>query len=231
MPKHVIKEAHCNNCGGDRNHQLLKKHIKIWESPVENNEFSVSGGDMYYLLECMGCNQVKLLHESWFSEDCDERGEPYSKFIYYPPSIFRPYPKWLSSLNEELPVTKLITEIYQAMQNNAPSLSAMGIRAVIELLMIDKVGDHGSFAKNLSECQTRGVISVAQRKVLDAALELGHATIHRKHTPTKEQLEVALDIMENLVHEKYLLEGRAKASMKKIPKRAKFPNRKQTPGG
>ena len=62
--KKEIKRAHCNACGGERNHQLLMQRTKTWRQDVHlGGEYFVSGGDLYYFLECMGCEQVKLLHE------------------------------------------------------------------------------------------------------------------------------------------------------------------------
>ena len=208
-------KAHCNTCGGERNHDRRNKIQKDWS----DSRYPISGGDIYYVLECRGCESIKVLHESWFSEDTDEYGDPRVSQVYYPPSIFRPHPRWFQSLDHAWHITKLLREIYQAMQNGAPSLSAMGIRAVIEAIMVDKVGDHGTFKKNLAEFQAKGFISTLQLGILEAALELGHASIHREFIPDFNQLEVALDIMENLVHELYLLEDRAKVTVKNLPQR------------
>jgi Tfp pilus assembly major pilin PilA len=68
--------AHCNNCGGDRKHDVLHVESTCWE----DNESHVEGGDRYEMLRCAGCEQVKLRHTSTFSED----DEP--TVVYYPPS-------------------------------------------------------------------------------------------------------------------------------------------------
>ncbi|MDO5686870.1 MAG: DUF4145 domain-containing protein [Neisseria sp.] len=215
-PKTILK-AHCNICGGKRNHEQLKLIEKRWSDG--NKYYEIDGGDLYILLECMGCESVKVLHESWFSEETDEEGYPITTVRYYPSSIFRPKPNWLWLLDKEWHVTKLLNEIYQALQNDAPSLAAMGVRAVIEAIMIDKVGDHGSFVANLKEFQNKGYISSLQLGILEVALEMGHATIHRAFVPKVEQLEVALDTLESLIHALYLLEDQAKHHAKFIPKR------------
>lgn len=213
-----VMKAHCNTCGGERNHVRLNKIDKGWSEDIDGG-YSISGGDTYYVLECRGCESVKVLHESWFSEDTDHQGNPIVSRVYYPSSIFRPHPRWFKHLDNEWHISKLLREIYQAMQNDAPSLAAMGIRAVIEAIMIDKVGDQGTFKRNLAEFQAKGFISTFQLGILEAVLELGHASIHREFVPATDQLEVAMDIMENLVHELYVLEHRAKATVKNIPKR------------
>lgn len=138
---------------------------------------------------------------------------------YYPPSIYRPQPTWFTLLDREWHITKLLQEIYNALQNSAPALASMGLRAVIEAIMIDKVGDGGSFAENLKKFHSEGYISKVQHAALSAALELGHASIHRGHIPDGFQLETALDITENLVHGLYVIQHRAQASVRNLPGR------------
>lgn len=214
----TLKKAHCNTCGGARNHLLLNKIRKDGEELLESR-YRVSWGDTYYVLECCGCESVRLLQESWFSEDTDHEGQPNLHSTYYPSSIFRPLPRWFSSLDDEWHITRLVKETYQALQNDAPSLAAMGVRAAIEAIMIDKVGDNGTFKGNLKAFQAKGYISSFQLENLEAALELGHASIHRGFIPKKHQIEVALDILENLLQGLYLLEKKAKATVEALPKR------------
>ncbi|MCE5180556.1 MAG: DUF4145 domain-containing protein [Betaproteobacteria bacterium] len=212
------KKAHCNTCGGERTHLLLNKIMKSGEELV-GDQYPISWGDTYYVLECGGCESVRLLQESWFSEDTDFEGHINIHQTYYPSSIFRPLPRWFTSLDTEWHITKLVKETYQALQNDAPSLAAMGVRAIIEAIMIDKVGDSGTFKGNLKAFQAKGYISSFQLENLEAALELGHASIHRGFIPKNHQIEVALDILENLVQGLYLLENKAKATVEALPKR------------
>jgi hypothetical protein len=95
----------------------------------------------------------------------------------------------------------------------------MGLRAVIEAVMIDKVGDGGSFASNMKKFRAAGYVSEVQHASLSTALELGHASIHRGHLPDGFQLETALDITENLVHSLYVIEHRARATVRNLPPR------------
>ncbi|MDV6342361.1 DUF4145 domain-containing protein [Nitrosomonas sp. Is24] len=154
-----------------------------------------------------------------FSEETDDEGRPLVTETYYPPALFRPHPKWFNQLDTEWHITILLKEIYAALQNSAPALTSMGLRAVIEAIMIDKVGDNGSFAGNLNKFKSDGFISDVQHSALSAALELGHASIHRGHIPSEFQLEIALDITENIVHGLYVIGHHAQESVKSLPPR------------
>ena len=76
-------KAHCNICLGEKNHQVLFKHKRHWFEDVAP-DFSVDGDDVYELLQCGGCDSIKLRHKSRFSEDFDENG-PVTTTHYYPP--------------------------------------------------------------------------------------------------------------------------------------------------
>lgn len=215
MSRVDILKAHCNTCGGMRRHYVLKKVSKSWE----DDRYSVWSKNEYSLLECAGCEDISLLHHSWFSEETDSNGNPILNETYYPPSIYRPQPTWFGLLDRQWHITKLLHEVYTALQNDAPALGAMGLRAVIEAIMVDKVKNGGTFSENLKRFKSEGYISDIQHSALVAALELGHASIHRGHIPDSFQLGTALDITENLVHVLYVLEHHAKISMHDLPKR------------
>lgn len=66
-----------------------------------------------------------------------------------------------------------------ALQHDLPALAVMGIRALLEAVMISKAGDHGTFSENIAEFEKLGYVSKLQRARLETILEAGHATIHR----------------------------------------------------
>lgn len=208
----------CNSCGASVNHEVINIQRRR-DSELINNEFEISWGDDYTILKCYGCDSVRIKHEDWFSEDTGHDGAPHIRVRYYPPTIFRKEPEWFRDLDEEWHITKLCREVYAALQNSCPSLAAMGLRAVLEAIMIDKVGDQGTFNKNLKSFEENGYISKIQMGILKNALELGHASIHRGFVPDNEQVIFALDLTETIVHHLYLLNDQANNAVSNIPQR------------
>jgi hypothetical protein len=137
-------KSHCNKCGGEREHKVLHEHKINGEEEVDN-EFVITWGDTYSLLQCAGCENISMREDSWFSENTDERGKPniISKFL--PARIFRPKPKWMDE-HEYIwgcpdQIQSLINETYICLQNDCHSSAAMCVRAIFEAVMIDKIGD------------------------------------------------------------------------------------------
>lgn len=209
-------KAHCNACGGERNHNVLHSERTTWE----DHEYPISGSDTYETLKCCGCEAIRLRHTSYFSED-DE-----TKVYYFPPATFRRSPDWLSDLWHELKaedefVEALLKEIYVALQNNLPSLATMGVRALLEKIMISQAGDHGTFAKNIAEFEKLGHVSKRQRERLEAILDAGHAAIHRAYTPKVKEVITLLDITEHIIESVFLHEAKIKELKKRVPARGK----------
>ena len=99
-------------------------------------------------------------------------------------------------LDSEL--VSLLKEIYEAVDSGQNRLAAMGIRALLEQVMILKVGDIRTFDQKLDKFQEQGYISLIQRDAMRATLDVGDASVHRGYKPTEQDLEIALDIVEGI---------------------------------
>lgn len=224
MDKKVIK-VYCNNCCGERHHEVLHREVITWDELVDDR-YPIDGGNAYDLVKCCGCDNVALRHQSWFSEETDIEGKPLIKTVLYPPETYRSKPKWLMDLFWAMPIAnnfigEFINEIYIALRNHSLRLAVMGIRALLEQIMIDKVGDHGSFKENLDAFELKGFVSKSQRTILEPVLEAGHATMHRAFRPTKSDIGNLMDITENIIESIYINEHRALDISKRVPSRPK----------
>ncbi len=85
--------------------------------------------------------------------------------------------------------------------------------------MIDRVGDQGSFKNNLKELERQGYLASHQRDILEATLEIGHASIHRGYVPTRDDLTLALDITETMFEMIYIHKEQAAELRRRIPPR------------
>jgi len=220
-------KAHCNTCLGEKNHWILFADRQDWSEEFEYGN-GVYGSEIYEMLKCCGCDAIALRHTSRFSEDYDDEGRPLTRIYYYPPAISRRKPKWfidIISMGGPLAnIKELLEEVYVAIQNGSLHLATMGIRAIIESMMIDKVDDNGTFKANLDELQKQGYVSQRQKESLDVILDAGHATIHRGYCPTNKELMNILDICESIIETLYVHEIQTKKLSEKIPPR---PERKK----
>ncbi|MDO9026745.1 MAG: DUF4145 domain-containing protein [bacterium] len=227
MAEETIK-AHCNKCVGVRNHNVLFSEKEHTEQNVDDDRDGIIiwWEDKYALVKCRGCGNLSLMHTSCFSEDCDYNGNPYEKINYYPPAISKPIPKWINELDtflnsEETQIAELLKEIYAALYNDSKRLAILGIRSLLEHIMIAKTGDKGTFTKNIDSFCESGHIASKQKDLLIKALEVGHATTHRSFAPRIDDIMTTVEICETIIEMIYIHPKKMERVSKRIPKRSK----------
>lgn len=124
-------------------------------------------------------------------------------------------------------LSSLLSEVYRALQNNMPRLAVMGVRAVLEVVMTDKVGDNRTFAKNLEKFTQEGYIGTKQVDLIMAVLDAGGAAIHRGYEPTSTDVISMVNLTEHVVESIYFHEESIRAVAKGVPPRldAKSPRK------
>lgn len=207
-------KCYCNTCQGERLHEIL---CKANSSDIDDE----TGIGMYYyheMLQCCGCQNVVLRRISHFSEDAHED----VTVELFPPSISRRSPRWLDDLKEERKtrvIHDLLVEVYIGVQNGMRQLATMGIRSVLELVMIRSVGDQGRFKDTLASFAEKTGLSGDQVRILETVLDAGHAAVHREYQPTVNDLHTCIDIAEAIVQSVYILPKQAAELKKRVPKR------------
>lgn len=215
--------VHCNKCSGERQHEVLHFERVPWQEEIPGH-YTVEGCNSYELVKCCGCHNVSLWHQSWFSEIEDENGRPIITTKIYPPAIYGREPKWLQTLFRYFPddgdfITDLMKDIYVALTNQSPRLALMGVRALLEQVMIDKVDDQGSFKRNITQFEARGFVTAKQREILEVVIEAGHAVTHRAFKPTMRDVDNVIAITENIIESTYVNSERISEIRKNIPGR------------
>jgi hypothetical protein len=228
MPKaEELVEVHCNKCGAETNHAVEHTYRRSWEEVLdegENYRHTIDGWDQWETLRCLGCNTVHLRKLSYFSEDCGPRGEPTVSYTHYPARLSRRKPKWRDQIylfNAKVyDLSLLLDEVYQALAMGSCRLAAMGVRALVEQVMIDQVGDQGGFKPTIKAFFGEGYVAARQQGAFEKVLiEAGHAAMHRGFNPDPDTIETLLDIVEPLVDEIYFKPQRTAKAEKSIPPR------------
>jgi hypothetical protein len=114
---------------------------------------------------------------------------------------------------------ELLNEIYVALYSDSRRLAMMGARTLVDMLMLEEVGDSGTFEGRLRALHQKGVISEKNREVLSAALDAGSAAAHRGYKPGRGEIETVLDIVENVLQATHHLPQVAEELRKKVPPR------------
>lgn len=192
--------SHCNECGQQTLHKVVKLIRKSRD--YDDDQYTVSVGSNWRILQCCGCQEVSMSRTDWCSED-----DPHDPAVptYFPPRVSRRKPDWL--VRREAPGYQgLLDEVYAALHADSRRLAMMGARAIIDKAMAKLVGDQGSFAQGVQALVDAGLIGKPELPLIEAAFDAGSATMHRGHQPTADSLNTVIDIVERIVHAEVLAE-------------------------
>jgi hypothetical protein len=198
------------------------QNVAVVGSHKEESDDVVWGATEYNILKCLGCGTVYFQIYELCSENTeyDEEGDVslIPEIKYWPTSG-----KVRISLKQlfRVPtrIEHLLHETRETINNDLFSLAAMGIRSTIEQTIIDRVGDQGSFIKNVDEFVRAGYLSVRERNALEALLEAGHAATHRGWQPTERDILTLWEITEHVVDGVYVHQEQASELEKRLPMR------------
>lgn len=206
-----IVRSHCNTCGRVTKHLVL--HVKETRDSEELEDYGpIFWDNTYELLECRGCESISLKHTNIFepTEEVD--------VTIYPPRVTRRKPHWFYQIPSA--VRTLLQQIYQALDANSRALALMGARAVLDMVLVETVGDQGSFGAKLDALEKHGAIGAKSKEILRAALDAGNAASHRGYQPTTDDINAVMDIVENLLQAVYHLKTLAESLKKATPTRS-----------
>jgi hypothetical protein len=213
--------SHCNECGRETKHALLHTATSERSYPQADGE-SLEIGSKWKILQCRGCDEVAMARVDWCSEDW--RDEPGMSATYFPPRVSRRKPDWFDRYETPKDYLGLLEEVYAALHADSRRLAMMGVRALFDVAIVRTVGDQGDFGKGLKALAIAKHLSERDVDAIEAAIDVGHASAHRGHQPSSEDVNVVIDIIERLIHAEILAE-RAVAVKANTPAR---PPRKST---
>jgi len=216
---------HCNECGQETQHELVKviKRSRTYGEDV----YDVEVGTNWRIFQCCGCEEVLMSRIDWCSEDDPGEGHVAT---YFPPRVSRRKPNWLPQHEELEDYDEVFDEIYTALHADSRRLAMMGARAVIDMAVTRMLGeDPGNFTVGMNELVAAKRLTQEERELIDAAFNAGSAAMHRGHRPAEDDVDTAIDIVERVVHAEVLkkkAKALADATPKRPPRKAKTKDKK-----
>src|SRR5262249_24106305 len=99
-----------------------------------------------------------------------------------------------------------LDEVYVGLDAGTKFLCSVGARTVLDILIVDKIGDIGTFKDKIKKLQSDGHIIAHDRELIEAVTEAGNASAHRGFSPDASDLSELMDILEALLRKFYVEE-------------------------
>lgn len=211
----------CNQCGPDKRHAVVETYRFAREEKAK--------GDFtwfrYEICRCSGCGAV-VFREAW-SSYLTQVWDPITGKTTLPShvTLWHTRPPLLQGLDPETLPTSLRSAYQQtkaALRDGQHILASFGLRALLEAICKQRKAEGGNLYKKIEALAGTG--GTFEPKTLHKIRFLGNDAAHRLDEPRAEELEVATQIIENLLSALYVLPKRARKTI-----RRRDPPRKKPP--
>jgi len=190
----------CSRCSRETSHEMLFDQYVGEREWLINAEYGAwfTDGYQYTLFKCAGCSNV-VLRKAYQCSEIDPLDYNDSYVTWHPPKAIKQPKNWFKKLpNGE---SELLNEVLISMNSSCFTISAMGLRALLDMFIVRSVGDSGSFKAKLKKMVNQGFLSARQVEIIEPVLNLGNAASHRGYTPDSESIRYTYDVIENLLHQ------------------------------
>lgn len=194
-------KTHCYNCEDETNQTKLFEDQKLGPREVvwRNEEGDDSQSmwevvmEVWTVSRCLGCEKLNFKHRTVNGPIREN-----DQIFFFPRKPIRKPPQWIVKLPMRYAV--VFQEVYIALNEGLFMLTLTGIRTLLDVFIVSKIGDAGTFKQKLTKLVEYGVITATKATVLGTAIDAGNASAHRAYRPEKETVFQVLDIVEHLLH-------------------------------
>ncbi len=198
----------CLTCIGKTDHYVLASVDISGEEEVGGN--ILDWGEAHQVIQCLGCKTISFRKDSYhWAEDWndDEDGEPEcatDNEELYPSRI-----EGRRMIDKHYYLPSKVRQIYHetllALTNHAPILAGMGMRALLESVCKEKHAEGRDLFHQIDNLTEKGILTPTAAKFLHKIRTLGNAATHEVKPHSAEQLGIAMDIIEHLLKDVYIL--------------------------
>ena len=195
----------CRLCKHKTNHTVLASEHVSYDEYIKKIDYHIDHLHEYQITKCDGCETVSFrivytcsderdmdtgeyLETEWLYPEIDEIKEPiegYDKFPYKTKEIYK--------------------ETLKAINNNSKILAAIGLRALIESICIERNTTSRILKDKIEELYTQDLLSKSQCQFLHKLRFLGNEAAHEILPPNESVLSSSLEIAETLLKTIYIL--------------------------
>ncbi len=212
----------CARCGHEsRHHRILYEKAKdIYEDeppcPPDHIEY-------HRLVECMGCKTIKyVISKGDYERDDIPPWEQVETDLKIYPDAPGTSQQRQPAINQDqamcddgkllIPVSvwKMYKETIDALNANIRTLAGGGLRATVEAICLDNHITERLLVDKIDELAKRNLLTSAQVELLHEERYIGNAALHELETPSPQDIEDGLGIVEGLINTIYILPSKAK---------------------
>ena len=197
----------CNRCDNTTNHVVCSSAELFWDADGD-----IQGSDTYEIIKCSGCDSISFRLSSGNSEDyvMDDEGQYiYSKTEEIYPSRLMGRTALQGIYTLPVKVLSIYKETHAALCSKLKILAGVGIRALVEAVCSQESAKGRTLEKKIDDLVKKEVLTKRNAAVLHKTRLLGNRSAHEVESASDSELDVAFDIVENLLETVYIIPKKA----------------------
>jgi len=204
----------CRECSKETVHVIVAAY-------KEQGSEECGGGNTFdwqnvsQIIQCQGCESVSFRVSASNSEDYDggPEGISYNENVTYYPGRSA----GLKAIDSYL-LPSVVQSIYQetvlAIENEQSILAGIGIRALIESICKDLNAEGSNLHDKINSLHDKAIVTTEGVATLHKLRVLGNDAAHEVKKHTKQQLSLALQIIEHMLDGTYIIPNKVSDAFK-----------------
>lgn len=196
----------CKECSRETSHKIIASYLEKGSEEVGGGN-SVDWNVRNQIIQCLGCESVSFRTASTCSEDYDydNEGNCYCNetVTFYPGRA-----EGLKAINTYLlppTVQNIYKETILALENEQYVLAGIGIRALIETVCKDLKAEGKDLHSKLNDLKEKSIVTKEGLDTLHKLRVLGNKAAHEVKSHNKQQLSLAITIIEHILEGTYII--------------------------
>lgn len=211
QPENTEVSLPCQTCHGKTAHGVLAEALV--RRSEEHGDYSYDSSADYQITKCLGCKSITFRMVTSNSEDydIDDRGQIcYGETeVFYPPRA-----EGRKGIGDgvwllPIPIKRIYDETLQVLVSGAAVLAGVGLRALLEAVCKEKSANGRDLYQKIDDLRAKGVLTPSGAEILHKIRTLGNAAAHEIKPHSEKQLALAMDVVEHLLMDVYILPARA----------------------
>ena len=201
----------CSKCSNNTSHQVLLSVDETCDNP------GYSWSESFQIIECKGCDTLSFRNTSSNSDDMEYIGDGDVDYIKYE-SIYPSRIAGRNIISETYYIPTEVRRIYQetikALNNECPVLAGIGLRALIESVCKEKNANGNNLYEKIDDLVANNILTPTGSVILHKIRNLGNASAHEVRPHSPEQLFLAMDVIQHLLQDVYILPAKVAIEFK-----------------
>jgi len=217
IPNSTLNEEHqvsCIKCSGKTTHKVVASYDL--RGDYDDGHYSMQWATDHQVIQCLGCKTVSYRKassnsEDWIQRSHDGEGEYVIDETLYPSRIDGI--KGLEDDTHYLPtnVRRIYDETLQALSSQSRVLAGIGLRALLETVCKEKNATGHDLLKKIDSLVAASVLTPSSAAILHKIRTLGNSAAHEVKPHSDKQLGLAMNIVEHLLKDVYILPKQAES--------------------